>query len=157
MSQMPLFAGSGQTVLVDDELGRVAYTPDFLAAETAQAWFIELSQSVPWQTQRRRMYDRDVDVPRLQAYFRLDEEDGAPETLRVAAGRVRAFPGVPSPGVGLTFSRDGRDSGAPHNAHLAEIVPGFPIVLLSLGAPRRMTIRAKQPPRRVLHVDLEAG
>ena len=157
MSQMPLFAGSGQTVLVDDELGRVAYRPDFLAAETARAWFVELRQSVPWKTQRRRMYDRDVDVPRLQAYFRLDEEDGAPEALRIAAAKVTAFTGAPFTSVGLNFYRDGRDSVAPHNDHLDEIVPGFPIALLSLGATRRMTIRAKQPLRRVLHVDLEAG
>ena len=157
MSQIPLFAGSGQTVLVDDELGRVAYTPEFVAAETAQAWFLELRESVPWKTQRRRMYDRDVDVPRLQAYFRLDEEDGAPHTIRVAAGKVTAFTSVPFTSVGLNFYRDGHDSVAPHNDHLDEIVPGFPIVLLSLGATRRMTIRAKQPPRRVLHVDLEAG
>jgi alkylated DNA repair dioxygenase AlkB len=157
MSQMPLFAGSGQTVLVDDELGRIAYTPEFLAADTAQAWFLELRQSVPWKTQRRRMYDRDVDVPRLQAYFRLDEEDDAPGTIRIAASKVTAFTGAPFTSVGLNFYRDGRDSVAPHNDHLDEIVAGFPIALLSLGATRRMTIRAKQPPRRALHVDLEAG
>jgi len=34
---------------------------------------------------------------------------------------------------------------------------GHPIVLFSLGASRRMTIRAKAPPRRILHVDLEPG
>ncbi|HET9832314.1 MAG TPA: alpha-ketoglutarate-dependent dioxygenase AlkB, partial [Vicinamibacterales bacterium] len=34
---------------------------------------------------------------------------------------------------------------------------GFPIALLSLGATRRMTIRAKESPKRVTHVDLEAG
>jgi alkylated DNA repair dioxygenase AlkB len=157
MSQLPLFAASGQTVLVDDELGRVVYTPGFLTAETAEGWFLELRESVPWKTQRRRMYDRDVDVPRLQAYFRLDEEDGAPDTLRAAAGKVAAFTGVPFTSVGLNFYRDGRDSVAPHNDHLDEIVPGLPIVLLSLGATRRMTIRAKRPPRRALHVDLEAG
>ena len=157
MSQMPLFAGPGETVLVDDELGRVAYTPAFLTGDVAQAWFLELRQSVPWKTQRRRMYDREVDVPRLQAYFRLDEEDGALETIRIAAGQVTAFTGAPFTSVGLNFYRDGRDSVAPHNDHLDEIVPGFPIALLSLGATRRMTIRAKQPPRRVLHVDLEAG
>jgi alkylated DNA repair dioxygenase AlkB len=157
MSQMPLFAGPGETVLVDDELGRVAYTPAFLTGDIAQAWFLELRQSVPWKTQRRRMYDREVDVPRLQAYFRLDEEDGALETIRIAAGQVTAFTGAPFTSVGLNFYRDGRDSVAPHNDHLDEIVPGFPIGLLSLGATRRMTIRAKQPPRRVLHVDLEAG
>jgi alkylated DNA repair dioxygenase AlkB len=65
--------------------------------------------------------------------------------------------GVPFTGVGLNFYRDGRDSVAPHNDHLYELVEGFPIVLLSLGSPRRMTIRAKEPPRRVLHVDLEPG
>ena len=33
---------------------------------------------------------------------------------------------------------------APHNDHLHALVPGFPIALLSLGATRRLTIRAKQ-------------
>jgi len=65
MSQMPLFASPSETVLVDDERGRVAYTPGFLPADVVQAWFAELRESVPWKTQRRRMYDRDVDVPRL--------------------------------------------------------------------------------------------
>jgi hypothetical protein len=36
-------------------------------------------------------------------------------------------------------------------------VRGFPLALLSLDATRRMTIRAKKPPKRVLHVDLVAG
>ena len=54
MSQIPLFASSSETVLVDDARGRVAYTPDFLAADVAEAWFAELRQSVPWKTQRRR-------------------------------------------------------------------------------------------------------
>ena len=54
---------------MDDELGRVSYAPRFLSADVAQAWFAELRESVPWKTQRRRMYDRDVDVPRLLAHF----------------------------------------------------------------------------------------
>jgi alkylated DNA repair dioxygenase AlkB len=157
MSQMPLFASHSGTVLLDDELGRVAYTPDLLAADVAQAWFAELRQSVPWKTQRRRMYDRDVDVPRLLAHFRLDEEDGAPDAIRIATGQVVAYTGVPFNSVGLNYYRDGRDSVAPHNDHLAEIVPDFPIALLSLGATRRMTIRAKEAPRRVRHVDLTGG
>ena len=156
MSQMPLFESSRETVLVDDELGRVAYTPGVLSAEQAQAWFAELREGVAWQSQRRRMYDRDVDVPRLQAHFRLDE-DPVPEAISLAAAKVAAFTGVPFTSAGLNFYRDGRDSVAPHNDHLDEIVHGFPIALLSLGATRRMTIRAKQPPRRVLHVDLASG
>jgi alkylated DNA repair dioxygenase AlkB len=46
---------------------------------------------------------------------------------------------------------------APHNDHLYEITAGFPILLVSLGATRRMTIRSKEPPRRVRLLDLEAG
>ena len=46
---------------------------------------------------------------------------------------------------------------AAHNDHLDEIVDGSPIALVSLGAVRRMTIRAKKPPRRAMHIDLEAG
>jgi alkylated DNA repair dioxygenase AlkB len=157
MSQMPLFESSRETVLVDDELGRVAYTPGFLAVDQAEAWFAELRDGVAWQTQRRRMYDRDVDVPRLQAHFSLDEDDSVPEAIRIATGKVVAFTGVPFTSAGLNFYRDGRDSVAPHNDHLDEIAHGFPIALLSLGATRRMTIRAKQPPRRVLHVDLATG
>ena len=157
MSQMPLFASPSETVLVDDERGRVAYTPGFLSADVVQAWFAELRESVPWKTQRRRMYDRDVDVPRLQAHFSLDPGDDAPDAIRVAAGKAVAFTGVPFNSVGLNFYRDGRDSVAPHSDHLDEIVEGFPIALLSLGATRRMTIRAKEPPRRVLQVDLTGG
>ena len=158
MSQLSLFAGAGETVLTDDARGRVIYTPGAVSDEVARAWFAELRESVPWQAERRRMYDRDVDVPRLTAHFPLVPEEGSvPAAIRAAAARVGALTAVPFTSVGLNFYRDGRDSVAPHNDHLDEIAAGFPIVLLSLGATRRMTIRAKEGPRRVLHVDLAAG
>jgi alkylated DNA repair dioxygenase AlkB len=159
MSQMSLFAAARENVLVDDERGRVVYVPDFLPAELGRRWFTELSESVAWQTQRRRMYDRDVDVPRLQAHFRLaPEADPAPAAIHAAAARVAAaVKDAPFNSVGLNFYRDRHDSVAPHNDHLDEIAAGFPIALLSLGATRRMTIRAKTAPKRVLHVDLAAG
>jgi alkylated DNA repair dioxygenase AlkB len=158
MSQMPLFASDRVIVLVDDARGRIDYTPDFVPSEVARAWFAELREAVPWQTQRRMMYDREVDVPRLQGYFRLDDSGaGVPEAIRRAARQVVAVTGVPFNSAGLNFYRDGRDSVAPHSDHLDEIVRGFPIALLSLGATRRMTIRAKEPPRRALHANLAAG
>src|SRR5688500_4986023 len=158
MSQLPLFSGTSERVFVDDERGRIAYLPDWLPGETSRIWFDELRDAVQWKSQRRRVYDREVDVPRLTAQFHLaPDERRVPETIRDAARRVIAATGVPFSSVGLNFYRDGRDSVAPHNDHLDEIVEGFPIALLSLGAIRRLTIRAKEPPRRVHHLDLEAG
>lgn len=157
MAQLPLFE-SADTVLLDDATGRLAYTPRLLSAAAAQAAFAELRDGVAWESLRRVMYEREVDVPRLVAHFGLaDDGPPPPAVVRDAARAVTARTGVSFNSVGLNYYRDGRDSVAPHNDHLHEIVEGFPIALLSLGAPRRMTIRAKQPPRRVLHVDLEPG
>lgn len=102
------------------------------------------------------MYDRDVDVPRLVARYRLGEPD-VPPALRDAAQRGRDATGVPFNSAGLNLYRDGRDSVAPHNDHLYEIAAGYPIALISLGATRLMTIRSKSKPRRIFDLDLENG
>ena len=157
MPQLTLF-DSSETRLADDERGRIAYTPRFVDAATAEAWFNELRSGVDWVAERRMMYDREVDVPRLTASFRLEPASGsAPGPILEAARRVIDRLGVPFNSVGLNLYRDGRDSVAPHSDHLNEIRKGFPIALVSLGATRRMTIRAKAPPRSVIHVDLEPG
>jgi alkylated DNA repair dioxygenase AlkB len=157
MPQLALFRPT-DSVLADDERGRITYTPDFVDPAAARAWFAELKDGVAWKAERRRMYDREVDVPRLTAHFRLGPDDPRPpDAIRQAAAEVVARTEVPFNSVGLNFYRDGRDSVAPHNDHLNELVEGSPIGLLSLGNPRRMTIRAKERPRRVLHVDLEPG
>jgi len=102
------------------------------------------------------MYDRDVDVPRQVASYRLDDPE-LPGVLETAAARVREAIGAPFTSAGLNFYRDGRDSVAPHNDHLYEIRAGYPIALLSLGSTRRMTIRSKARPRRIFDLDLETG
>ena len=143
---------------VDDTPPRVVHEHGFVPDDVAHAWFAALRPGVPWKAERRFMYDREVDVPRLQAHVRLAPPDGSvPDAIRVAAAKVVAVTGVPFNSVGLNCYRDGRDSVAAHSDRLDEIVGGFPIALLSLGATRRMTIRAKNPPRRALHVDLTAG
>jgi len=157
MPQLTLF-DSSETLLADDERGRIAYTPQFVDAATAEAWFAELRSGLKWQAERRMMYDREVDVPRLIGHIRLDPAPAStPGAILDAARRVADSVGVPFNSVGLNLYRDGRDSVAPHNDHLNEIRKGFPIALVSLGATRRMTIRAKVEPRRTIHVDLETG
>jgi alkylated DNA repair dioxygenase AlkB len=157
VSQLALF-DSCRGTLADDERGRITYTPEFVDAETSQAWFTELYTGVMWRSERREMYNRKVDVPRLLGHFRLDPApDATPAAIWEATKCVVAHLSVPFNRVGLNLYRDGRDSVAPHNDHLYDIRDGFPIALLSLGATRRMTIRAKAEPRRTMHVDLEPG
>lgn len=155
MSQSSLFTLEPQ-VLSDDARGRIEYEPGFVDAATARVWFEQIRDRTPWSAQKRPMYDRVVDVPRLTARYAADDA-GAPHAIRDAAARVRARTGVAFTSVGLNFYRDGRDSVAMHNDHLYELEPGFPIALVSLGSPRRMTIRAKEPPKRSLALDLEPG
>lgn len=158
MGQLPLFVGSAEIVLADGPRGRIVYQPGVVSADVARTWFDELRAAVAWEHQRRRMYDREVDVPRLLAHYRLGPDgDAVPHAVRAAASRVVAVTGVPFNSVGLNLYRDGRDSVAPHGDHLDEIVAGFPIALLSLGATRPMAIRAVQPPRRAFQVDLAPG
>jgi alkylated DNA repair dioxygenase AlkB len=102
------------------------------------------------------MYDRQVDVPRLVASYRLTDE-ALPEALADAARRAADATKTPFNSIGLNFYRDGRDSVAGHNDHLYEIVAGYPIALISLGATRLMTIRSKAKPRRVFDLELENG
>ena len=142
--------------LLDGEHGRVTYTPDFIDVPTAAAWFDDLREHVAWRADRRVLYDRELDVPRLHASAAIDDPRLLP-TLRDAAARLIAHTGTPFNRIGLNYYRDGNDSVAPHNDRLADLVRGEPILLLSLGATRRMTIREKQPPRGVIHVDLAAG
>jgi alkylated DNA repair dioxygenase AlkB len=158
MLQLTLFSSVETEVLADDERGRIVYTPGFIDAAAAAAWFVELRAGVRWRAERRVMYDRELDVPRLIGSYRLDAPGpSVPPPIEEAARRITDNLKVPFNAVGLNLYRDGRDSVAPHNDHLNELKEGFPIALLSLGATRRMVVRAKEQPRTVFNVDLEAG
>lgn len=155
MTQPSLFAG-GTEVLLDDASGCIVHALDVIPATTAADWFARLRDGVPWQADRRLMYEHEVDVPRLRAEYRLDLRD-TPGLLLEAAAAVRTVVDAPYDNAGLNYYRDEKDSVAPHNDKLQFIREGEPIALLSLGATRRMVIRAKELPRRVLNVDMVPG
>jgi alkylated DNA repair dioxygenase AlkB len=150
-----MFGVGPQRLLADAEEG-IWYQPGFVPPEAAARWFLALRDGIEWQSQRRPMYDRVVDVPRLTASWWL-EDPALPDALAEAASLLRPALGHPFNAVGLNFYRDGRDSVAPHNDKLHSLVPGHPIALLSLGAPRRMAIRAKPPAKQVQRIDLAPG
>jgi len=150
-----LFANLSHTVL-DDESGSVRYFPDCVAPALAQNWFETLRGQVAWNSFRRVMYEREVDVPRLVATFDLNAAD-LPEPIRAARAVAERFSAHVFNSVGVNRYRDGNDSVAPHNDKLHQLKAGEPIALFSLGATRRMTIRSKNLPRRTLHLELESG
>ncbi len=142
--------------LLHDAQGGIVYWPRVLAPALQQAAFDELLAGIDWHGQQRWMYERSVTVPRLMARVRLD--DGArPALLDALAAAVQAIAPAPYTHAGLNLYRDGSDSVAMHNDRIADLAPGRPIAIVSLGAAREMLIRAKAPPHRPRRVLLEPG
>jgi alkylated DNA repair dioxygenase AlkB len=153
--QLGFFDTASVRTIVDDKSGSITYWPHFISEREAESAFETLRREAAWRHERRWMYDREVDVPRLTAHYRAGEP--MPEPLARWMERLRSELGVPFNSVGLNLYRDEKDSVAPHNDHLNEIAKGFPIALVSLGATRRMTIRSKERPVRIRDLDLEPG
>ena len=156
LAAQPGFFDLGPQQLADDAEGGIRYLPGVVDPARARDWFERLRDAVAWQTMRRPMYNRVVDVPRLVCAYRL-EDPAVPAPIGEIAAHVSAELAEPFNTVGLNHYRGGRDSVAPHNDKLHTLVPGHPIAVLSLGSARRMTIRRKHPPRPAIHVELEAG
>lgn len=153
--QRPDEAGGWRQLLDDAECG-VRYRPGVIGPATAGGWFDALRDGIAWKSQRRMMYERLVEVPRLLASWWLDDP-ALPPVLDAAKAAVQEAVDEPFNAVGLNLYRDGNDSVAPHGDKQHMLVPSHPVVLLSLGAVRRMVIRPNDPPRRALQVDLEPG
>lgn len=89
-----------QLTLRRHQFGGAPGTPRFVDAATAEAWFTELRTGVDWRAERRTMYDREVDVPRLMGHFRLDPpSDSTPDAILDASRRVTG-------GLEVTFNID---------------------------------------------------
>lgn len=150
-----LFAPS-MLQLVDDAQGGARYWPQLVDPATAQRWFQQLVDRAPWRHVRRPMYDRVVDVPRLLSWHAVDE---LPPDLPLAEMLACVRRQVPAPftSVGMNYYRDGNDSVAMHGDKLHLLGDGHPIAIVSLGAPRRMLIRAVADHADRIAVDLMPG
>lgn len=142
--------------LVDDAEGGIRYWPDAVDPATARVWFDALQARAAWTRLQRPMYDRIVDVPRLLANYAVD---ALPDDLPLAAllACVQAKAPAPYSHIGMNLYRDGHDSVAMHGDKLHTVAARHPITLVSLGAPRRMLIRAREGRRETIAVDLASG
>jgi len=155
---MDLFdAPAAPLQLLHDAQGGVRYWPQLLAPAVAQECFAALRAMTDWRSQQREMYDRVVAVPRLLASYRLDTALPPGLPLQQLLAAVQAVLPAPYNAVGLNLYRDGRDSVAMHHDKLQTLLAPHPIALVSLGATRRMQLRARDAGAPAIGVDLAAG
>ncbi len=109
--------------------------------------FARLAEAVPWRAERRRMYDRTVDVPRLLCFYGEREPlpDPALDACRDALNAHYAGElGEPFVTAGLCFYRDGRDSVAWHGDTIGRgSTEDTMVAILSLGEARPLLLRPR--------------
>ena len=119
--------------------------PGWLAG--ADALFDRLLDTVPWRAERRQMYDRVVDVPRLLCFYGEGEPLPDPVLARARDALDRHYwpeLGEPLCTAGLCLYRDGRDSVAWHGDTTGRGGTHDPVVaIVSLGAPRALLLRPR--------------
>ncbi|MFJ7203955.1 alpha-ketoglutarate-dependent dioxygenase AlkB [Streptomyces sp. NPDC098789] len=137
----------------------VDHLPGWLTG--ADALFERLAADVPWKAERRQMYDREVEVPRLLAFYRAD--DPLPDPVLVAArealGRHYATElGEPFVTAGLCLYRDGRDSVAWHGDRTGRSATQDTMVaIVSVGDPRDLAVRPRDGGPTLLRLPLGHG
>ncbi|MFC4373624.1 alpha-ketoglutarate-dependent dioxygenase AlkB [Nocardia halotolerans] len=113
----------------------------------ASELFERLAERVPWHAERRPMYDRVVDVPRLVSFF--GENDPLPDRILVEAraalnDRYATELGEPFRTAGLCFYRDGRDSVAWHGDTIGRgATHDTMVAIISVGAARALLLRPR--------------
>ncbi|MFG2712414.1 alpha-ketoglutarate-dependent dioxygenase AlkB [Streptomyces goshikiensis] len=144
------------------ELGAGAWVdhlPGWLTG--ADALFERLAAEVPWRAERRQMYDREVDVPRLLAFY--DEGEPLPHpaltTARTAlSGHYAAELGEPFATAGLCLYRNGRDSVAWHGDRSGRSATEDTMVaIVSVGDPRDLALRPRDGGATLLRLPLGHG
>jgi len=127
----------------------------------ADALFERVASAVPWRAERRMMYDRVVDVPRLLCFY--GEGQALPGPVLTAARdalseHYRPELGEPLCTAGLCLYRDGRDSVAWHGDTIGRGSTEDTIVaIVSLGTPRALLLRPRDGSGPVLRHDVGHG
>jgi alkylated DNA repair dioxygenase AlkB len=110
--------------------------------------FKALLSMVPWRSERRQMYDRVVDVPRLVSFHDLAAEEPPHPALALLRRRLNDIyageMGEPFTTVGLCCYRDGSDSVAWHGDTIGRSsTEDTMVAIVSLGATRTFAMRRR--------------
>ncbi|MFB6558996.1 MULTISPECIES: alpha-ketoglutarate-dependent dioxygenase AlkB [unclassified Streptomyces] len=137
----------------------VDHLPGWLSG--ADALFERLAADVPWCAERRQMYEREVDVPRLLAFYAEGEPLPHPsltEAREVLTGHYATELGEPFTTAGLCLYRDGRDSVAWHGDRTGRSrVEDTMVAIVSVGDPRDLAFRPRDGGATLLRLPLGHG
>ncbi|MCX4803493.1 alpha-ketoglutarate-dependent dioxygenase AlkB [Streptomyces sp. NPDC058682] len=137
----------------------VDHLPGWLSG--ADALFERLAADVPWCAERRQMYEREVDVPRLLAFYAEGEPLPHPsltEAREVLTGHYATELGEPFATAGLCLYRDGRDSVAWHGDRTGRSrVEDTMVAIVSVGDPRDLAFRPRDGGATLLRLPLGHG
>ena len=121
----------------------------------ADTLFERLRDTVPWHAERRHMYDRVVDVPRLVSFFAEGESLPDPaldEIKRALDEHYGPELGEPFRTCGLCLYRDGSDSVAWHGDTTGRSsTQDTMVAIVSLGAPRALLLRPRGGGKALRH------
>lgn len=114
----------------------------------AQELFDALLSSIPWRAERRQMYERVVDVPRLVCFYDLAVEEPPHPLLARMRRRLNDIYagelGEPFTTIGLCCYRDGSDSVAWHGDTIGRSsAEDTMVAIVSLGATRMFAMRPR--------------
>lgn len=102
---------------------------------------------VDWRAERRVMWDREVDTPRLLRFYGEDERWPDEVLERARADLSRHYAGElrePFRTAGMCLYRDGRDSVAWHGDREGRgAVQDTMVAIVSVGAPRTLALRPR--------------
>lgn len=126
----------------------IDYGPGWLSG--ADDLFLRLRDIVPWRAERREMYERTVDVPRLVCSYGAGDELPDPTLVAVRDAlnaRYAEELGEPFVTAGLCYYRDGRDSVAWHGDRIGRgRRENTMVAIVSLGAERKLSLRPRNVP-----------
>jgi alkylated DNA repair dioxygenase AlkB len=109
--------------------------------------FARLVADVPWRAERRQMYDRVVDVPRLVHTYMIGDPLPHPvleEARDALSAHYLPELGEPFRTAGCCYYRDGRDSVAWHGDTIGRGRSHDTMVaIVSLGDPRKLHLRPR--------------
>lgn len=117
-------------------------------AEDPDTVFAELTTAVPWRAERRTMYDRVLDVPRLVSFHDLTVAPPPHPSITGLRRRLNDIYagelGEPFTSAGFCLYRDGSDSVAWHGDTIGRSsTEDTMVAVISLGASRVFALRPR--------------